>query len=252
MLLGPGLMYFLACFDTLLEAERATNPKGFSPYRGDSASAGARHPSWPAAFTLPARWDAAENRARKGRYPSSESARVLVDQYFVDSLAVVFYVGVEPDRAVWPGAGVHVHDVGAGTAVDGVSRSCLLCRCRAGPCRLARSWRPRPRRRCRDRSRRCPRVPVRDVDSVVAGKIGKTEGAADRVNAVFTANKSHHLAGTCSWCRPLGAYVQAFGAAGYDHVDHQDRLPRGDWEYRSPSHPSSILHGSERLAQTFA
>src|SRR5215211_868537 len=123
MLLGPGLMYFLACFDTLLEAERAPNPKGFSPYRGDSASAGARHPSWPAAFTLPARWDDAENRARKGRYPSSESARVLVDQYFVDSLAVVFYVGVEPDRAVWPGAGVHVHDVGAGTAVDGVPGS---------------------------------------------------------------------------------------------------------------------------------
>src|SRR5215217_2226589 len=152
---GPRSHVFFSPFRCILEAERAPNPKGFSPYRGDSASAGARHPSWPAAFTLPARWDDAENRARKGRYPSSESARVLVDQYFVDSLAVVFYVGVEPDRAVWPGAGVHVHDIGAGTAVDGV-----------------------------------PGIPVRNVEGVVAGEIGKAGGvAADRIHAVSSGDR---------------------------------------------------------------
>src|SRR5215216_375668 len=190
MLLGPGLMYFLACFDTLLEAERAPNPKGFSPYRGDSASAGARHPSWPAAFTLPARWDDAENRARKGRYPSSESARVLVDQYFVDSLAVVFYVGVESDRAVWPGAGVHVHDIGAGTAVDGV-----------------------------------PGIPVRNVDGVVAGEIGETgRVAADRVHAVPAVDRVVATLAVERIARVVAAQYVVGGPAG-GALDRDRRRP---------------------------
>ena len=70
-----------------------------------------------------------------------------VDQCFADRLAIL-YLGLDALRVAWPGDGVHVYRVGAGTAVDDV-----------------------------------PGKPVRDVDGAVAGKSGKAGGvAADRVD----------------------------------------------------------------------
>jgi hypothetical protein len=71
---------------------------------------------------LSAHWDAAETEQEKTgirAVPSGEPAWVLVDQYLADRLAV-FYLGLDALQTAWPGDGVHVYHVGAGTAVDGV------------------------------------------------------------------------------------------------------------------------------------